>query len=98
MTIHEAAQQARKASIQLAATNGETKNQALKAIADALKSRQSEIIEANQMDLKRSEQEGLDTPLLKRLKFDEAKIEDCVKGIESLITMENPVEIGRAHV
>ncbi|MGL4343820.1 MAG: glutamate-5-semialdehyde dehydrogenase [Cellulosilyticaceae bacterium] len=91
MTIYDAARQARKASIQLAATNGDIKNKALQAMAEALRSRSAEIIEANQKDIQRSEAEGLDMPLLKRLKFDEAKIEDCIKGIESLIGMENPV-------
>lgn len=91
MTIYEAAKQARKASIQLAATNSEDKNKALQAMADALRVRTGEIIKANEKDLARSEQEGLDMPLLKRLKFDEAKIDDCIKGIESLIEMENPV-------
>ncbi|MGL4736099.1 MAG: glutamate-5-semialdehyde dehydrogenase [Cellulosilyticaceae bacterium] len=91
MTIYEAAKQARKASIQLAATQGDIKNKALQGIIDALRSRTNEILEANQRDIERSEQEGLDMPLLKRLKFDEAKIEDCIKGIESLIAMENPV-------
>ena len=38
--------------------------------------------------MKRSEQEGLSAPLLKRLKFDEAKISDAIDGIHSLIKLE----------
>jgi glutamate-5-semialdehyde dehydrogenase len=50
-----------------------------------------EIIKANAEDLKRSEEENLAAPLLKRLKFDDAKIKDVVDGINSLIKLEDPV-------
>lgn len=34
---------------------------------------------------------GLATPLLKRLKFDEEKLNDVCNGIDSLITLDDPV-------
>lgn len=91
MTIKELAKAAKKASIQLAATNTDAKNNALQAIADALQVNKSEIVAANRRDLERSEKENLAAPLLKRLKFDEEKIQGVIDGIESLIKLADPV-------
>lgn len=82
---------ARDAGIQLAALDTNTRHQALLAIAQALKNRKKEILMANQLDLKRSEQEGLDKPLLKRLVFDEDKINDVIEGIHSLVRLDDPL-------
>jgi glutamate-5-semialdehyde dehydrogenase len=91
MGINDLARQVKEASIKLAAMSAEQKNFALAQIAGALTKRQDEIIKANQEDLQRSKKENLPEPLLKRLKFDEAKIADVVDGINSLIKLEDPV-------
>ena len=91
MIMNELARRVKDASIKLAGAGAELKNNALTQIAESLKNRQEEIIKANQEDLLRSEQENLPAPLLKRLKFDEAKITDVVDGIYSLINLEDPV-------
>ncbi|MEQ8155489.1 MAG: glutamate-5-semialdehyde dehydrogenase [Clostridiaceae bacterium] len=91
MDIREAASSAKKASIKLAATDSELKNKALKAISKALLDRSQEIINANNEDIERSIKENLSDPLIKRLKFDESKINDVISGIESLINLEDPV-------
>lgn len=91
MKIKDFAKSAKKASILLSATKTEEKNNALKAIAVALKERSAEIIAANKEDLERSETEQLAAPLLKRLKFDEDKIQGVIEGIESLIQLKDPV-------
>ncbi len=91
MNITEASKIAKKASIDLAACSSDVKNAALKAIADTLIARKDDIIKANQEDVERSQNENLAMPLLKRLKFDEAKIDEVVKGINSLINLRDPV-------
>ncbi len=91
MRMSDLAQQVNAASIKLAGAGTGLKNKALAQIADALMKYKDDIIKANQQDLRRSEQENLAEPLLKRLKFDEAKIEDVVDGIHSLIKLEDPV-------
>jgi len=91
MSISETAAAAKSASILLAAVKSEVKNKALAGIAKALKSRSAEIIAANEQDLKAAEESSLAAPLLKRLKFDEGKIETVCAGIESLIKLEDPV-------
>jgi glutamate-5-semialdehyde dehydrogenase len=91
MNIRQIASAAKSASICLAAVNTETKNNALKAIAEALKQRGTEIIAANQQDLAEAQKNKLAAPLLKRLKFDEGKINEVIAGIESLIKLDDPV-------
>ncbi len=91
MDITEASKIAKKASIALAACSSEVKNRALKLVADTLIDRKDEIIKANAEDLERSKQEDLAMPLLKRLKFDETKIDEVVSGIHSLISLKDPV-------
>lgn len=82
---------AKEASHQLATLSSENKNRALKVIGDKLKESASEIFEANKKDLAAAEISGLATPLLKRLKFDEEKLNDVCNGIDSLITLDDPV-------
>lgn len=91
MNIVEAAKKARKASIQLAAMDTESKNTALRAVMSALKENIEVIKKANAVDIQNSEREQIAEPLIKRLKFDEKKVEDVNAGIESLIGLEDPV-------
>ena len=91
MSIEKIAACAKSASIQLAAVKTDIKNKALAEIAGALKQRSAEIIAANTEDLAAAEKNSLASPLLKRLKFDENKIADVCAGIDSLISLADPV-------
>lgn len=91
MSIKEMARNAKQASIKMAALNSEQKNNALRLIAEALIAEKDAIEQANRIDIERSENEKLELPLLKRLKFDQDKIELVVEGINSLISLEEPV-------
>lgn len=87
----ELAGKAKEASILLAALPTDIKNNALKEIAKALSSNASKISETNKLDIIAAEKNNLAGPLLKRLKFDEQKIQDVIEGLESLITLKDPV-------
>jgi glutamate-5-semialdehyde dehydrogenase len=91
MDINQMAKRAKEASIQMAALETDMKNKALLAIAEALDKKRTTIIKANQEDVARSEQEQLALPLLKRLKFDNDKIDGVIDGIKSLVELEDPV-------
>lgn len=91
MNIAELCAAAKDASIQLAAIKTETKNKALRQIADAIQANCALIIAANRQDLKTAEKNNLAPPLLKRLKFDQSKIDTVCEGIKSLIELEDPV-------
>jgi len=91
MTIAEMAAEAKKASIQLAAVKTAVKNNALTKIADILKQRSDQITAVNEVDMEAAKRSQLAGPLLKRLNFDEGKIEDVCAGIEALIKLNDPV-------
>jgi len=91
MDIIQAAKDAKKAAIELSALSAEQKNNALSFIAESIVLNKNEIFEKNEIDLKRSENENLPEPLLKRLKFDERKLSETVEGIRSLIGLSDPV-------
>lgn len=93
MSIKDMAAVARDASIKLAACSTDIKNNALKRIAEGLDKNRVEIIKANRADLERSESEKLAAPLLKRLKFDDAKIDEVIDGLHSLISLDDPVGV-----
>ncbi|MCR4688058.1 MAG: glutamate-5-semialdehyde dehydrogenase, partial [Saccharofermentans sp.] len=89
--ITQYAQLARNASFKTAVLPREVKDNALKAIADALDANKASIFEANGKDIAKAEEDQLDKPLLKRLKFGEAKLADSISGLLSLMTLEDPV-------
>jgi glutamate-5-semialdehyde dehydrogenase len=93
--VSERAAAAKSAAVQLGAAKTEAKNAALTEIAKALHQRRDEIIAANQQDMAAAEQSHLAAPLLKRLKFDEAKLADVCAGIHSLINLDDPA--GKVH-
>lgn len=91
MTSRDMAAAAKAASRLMAAQNGEKKNRALQAVAEALASRAEEIFAANREDLRRAEQEGLEAPAMKRLRFDQGKLDEVIAGIKSLMGLPDPV-------
>jgi glutamate-5-semialdehyde dehydrogenase len=91
MEIEKLAREVKTASIILAAAKESLKNNALSNIAAELLFRKEEILKANKKDLEKAEKDKLSAPLLKRLKFDEFKINDVIEGINSLIKLEDPV-------
>lgn len=90
MKCDEIAGRAKRASAALGSLSTDEKNSALREVSLALLENAAAIREANARDIARSEKEGLAAPLLKRLKFDSAKIEDVRAGIESLIGLPDP--------
>ncbi|AQQ10087.1 Gamma-glutamyl phosphate reductase [Sedimentisphaera cyanobacteriorum] len=91
MSIQHTAEKAKAASKLMAAVDTETKNEALRKIAEALEANKDEITAANKEDLDRAENENLARPLLKRLKFDSDKIAGVCRGLRSLAGLEDPV-------
>lgn len=87
----QVAVKAKKAANILAGVTTRTKNQALEAVAQRLYENREAIFEANRKDVERSQAENLPSPLLKRLKFDEKKLNDVIEGIKSLIALQDPV-------
>ncbi len=91
MNIQEKAGLCKAAAISMSALTTRTKDAALENIIAALTRNASDIFKANAWDLGQAEQENLEAPLLKRLKFDQAKLAESIEGIKSLIRLEDPV-------
>lgn len=90
MIINELAKNAKRASIVLSGVSSDTKDKALKLIAQSLNQNKEKIFKANNEDVDRSMAENLAMPLIKRLKFDEDKLNDVIDGIQSLIDLDDP--------
>lgn len=78
-------------SPKMAATTIEDRNAALKAVITALLSNKEAILAANKKDLDEAEKSHVDVPVLKRLKFNEDKLNDVIRGIEDLISLPDPL-------
>ncbi len=89
-TIDIMGQNAKAASRQLAVA-GEKKNDALKAIAKALLDHQTEIMQANQVDLDNGKANGLSAALLDRLKLDEGRIKGVADGVLEVAALPDPI-------
>jgi len=89
--INEITKQIKTDSFQMSLLNGEIRNGALDAIAKALLQKKDQIFEANRADLERAAETRLAPPIIKRLKSDEQKLADVISGIESLITLKDPL-------
>lgn len=89
MSVIELAQKAKAASIPLSDTALDVRNQALLAMADALRIHADEITAANQKDMAASD--DLDDALKKRLVFNEKKLADVIAGLQALATLPDPI-------
>ncbi len=91
MGIRELAAEVKSAQVFLGAIPLEIRNKALENISRNLKERKNEIIETNRRDRTKAESENIPAPLIKRLKFEDTKIEEVCYGIESLIGLPDPL-------
>ena len=90
--VRQQALAARAASRVLAATSAEVRNQALDAIATALEANRERILAANAEDLKAGEQDGLASPLLKRLDLSGSKFASIVEMARSVAAQPDPLD------
>jgi glutamate-5-semialdehyde dehydrogenase len=89
--IRQTAARAKTAAIQLAAVSTAVKNRALDQIARDLDANSADIVTANQADIAEAQAQRLAAPLLKRLRFDDAKIREACLGLKSIIGLPDPV-------
>lgn len=70
---------------------GAKKDEALKAIAKALRENSQTIIAANDIDIENGKKAGLTASLLDRLKLDEARILGMADGVEQVAAQPDPI-------
>ncbi len=91
MGIKEETVKMKAAAPYLAASSIEERNAALLKAAENLKAHSDEIFEANKKDMAAAEENHIANAIKKRLKFDEGKLADVVKGIEQLVSLPDPL-------
>jgi glutamate-5-semialdehyde dehydrogenase len=83
-------QQARAAAHALTKLSTEEKNAILLAMADALVSREPEILAANSLDLAAAAEAGLSAAMQDRLRLDSARIAAMAQGIREVAALHDP--------
>ncbi len=85
------AQQARVASRELVLVSGQQKTDWLRAAADALRSRTSELLEANEKDIAAAPDFGLTSAEIDRLRLSESRIAGIADALEQIALLPDPV-------
>ncbi|HLF94030.1 MAG TPA: glutamate-5-semialdehyde dehydrogenase [Planctomycetota bacterium] len=85
------ARQAKEASVALRRASPTQKSAAIKAMGARLRTRIGDVIEANKADLDQAKKDGLSEAKLDRLKLDEKRVEEVVKGLDAVAAQPDPV-------
>lgn len=95
MEFIDIAKQAKEAALKLANLPTETKNLALKYVADALATNKEKIMLANKNDLEEAQKMvdsgELSQAVFNRLKLDDAKMNTMIEGVKDLINLDDPI-------
>jgi glutamate-5-semialdehyde dehydrogenase len=84
-------QAARRASRTLALTSNEHRNQALHAMAKAVRDHADDILAANRSDTLDGEQRGLSAAMLDRLMLDGERVESMAAAIDAIAELPDPL-------
>lgn len=82
---------AKNASRVLANVSAPAKNEALRNIANALKTQQEFILAANALDVADAEKRDLTKSFIDRLTLNPARISDMAEGVETIIGLQDPI-------
>jgi glutamate-5-semialdehyde dehydrogenase len=69
----------------------ERKNGALECMAKALEARKADVVAANESDMARAKDKGLDESIVKRLRFGEAKVDSRIASLRKIASLPDPV-------
>ncbi|MFH1037561.1 MAG: glutamate-5-semialdehyde dehydrogenase [PVC group bacterium] len=89
--IEKICRAAKQASYRMAVLNTETRNAALRAMADALEVDSPAILKANTGDVEDARRDKLAPPLIDRLRLTEAKLEQTIRGVRDVAALPDPV-------
>ena len=89
--VLEAARRAKAAAADLALLSRADKDEALLAMAEALRSRASEVLAANQRDVDAAIAAGISESLVDRLRLSRSRIEAMANGLEQLVALPDPI-------
>ena len=89
--VLDKAQAAKAASVTLACMGSMKKNEALYAMAKALRDNTVYILSENEKDIAAGREKGTSEAMLDRLALSEARIEGMAQGLESVARLDDPV-------
>lgn len=99
LTLQQLGQNAKKASRMIMNASSNEKNAILNTMAELLKAKTSEIIEANQKDLELAHINQMPANLIDRMMLDEKRINGIIEGIYQVIALDDPIgEICDMHL
>ena len=99
LTLQQLGQNAKKASRMIMNASSNEKNAILNTMAELLKAKTSEIIEANQKDLELAHINQMPANLIDRMMLDEKRINGIIEGIYQVIALDDPIgEISDMHL
>ena len=96
--IREEVRKMKLVSPAMASTSNEDRGRMLRGIAEALTVSKDRIFAANAEDVAAAETEGISPSIIKRLRFTEEKLRDCLSGIDTMIRLPDPtgkIELAR---
>ena len=91
MTVRELAQSAKAASGKLAITSAQTRNDALKHMAEALLASAPEILAANAEDVRAATERGVKPAFIERLTLNPSRIEGMANGMVKVALLPDPI-------
>ena len=91
MSIREKALEMKRVCPQMANISIDTRNAALRKIAEAIEVNKEEIKAENEADMDAALKNGIPDPVLKRLKFGDEKIRDVLAELNGLAGLPDPV-------
>lgn len=89
--VEKLCEHAQQAALKLATVSTRTKNDALKAMADALLDKKSFIIDQNKKDMAEGEKQNIGDALLDRLMLDDTRVEEMSAGLRDIASLRDPV-------
>ena len=99
LTLQQLGQNAKKASHMIMNASSNEKNAILNTMAQLLKAKTNEIIEANQKDLDLAKINHMPSNLIDRMMLDEKRINGIIEGIYQVIALDDPIgEINDMHL
>jgi glutamate-5-semialdehyde dehydrogenase len=89
------ARRAKEASVALRRASATQRSSAIRAMGPRLRARVGDILEANGADVDQARRDGLPEAKLDRLKLNEARVEEMIRGLEAVAAVPDPV--GKVH-
>ena len=91
LDIIQIAERANAAALKMSSLSREAKDRAILTIAEEIDRNRRQLVEVNARDVQDATEACIAEPLVKRLKLDDAKINEIMNALRSLVQLEDPV-------